>query len=91
MDVISQSFFLGASLSSMSVSITGTGITSKLLLLGTTSNQILSLDRRLVDPRRPFKQTPESREEMLIPYAQNIPINFKSFITHDDTIMRYEN
>ena len=72
----------------MSVSMTRTGITSKLLLLATTSNQILSLDRRLVDPRRPFKQTPESREEMLVPYAQNIPINFKSYITHDDTIMR---
>lgn len=51
-------------------------------------NQILTLDRRLLDPRRPFKPTPESREEMLLPYSQTIPINFKSFLTHDDTVLR---
>ena len=86
--VLSQSFFLGSSLNTMATSLTKSGITSKMVLLGTASDQILALDRRLLDPRRPFKPTPEAREEMLLPYAQTIPINFKSFITHDDTVMR---
>ena len=38
--VLSQSFFLSASLTGMTTSVTHSGITSKMLLLSTTSNQV---------------------------------------------------
>lgn len=46
-------------------------------------NQITSIPRRLLDPRRPMgKPTSRDKEEMLIPYDNMIPIDTRKIISH---------
>lgn len=47
-------------------------------------NQIISIPRRLLDPRRPMgKPTSKDKEEMLIPYDNMIAIDTRKIISHE--------
>ncbi|XP_042445968.1 ER membrane protein complex subunit 1-like [Zingiber officinale] len=83
-DVIvkSQSYFFTHSVKSMAVTSTAKGITSKQLLIGTVSDQVLALDKRFLDPRRSANPTPAEKEEGIIPLTDSLPIIPQSYATH---------
>lgn len=51
------------------------------VLMGTSTDQVVALDKRFLDPRRPTKPTVEDREEGLIPYSEVLPIFPASWVT----------
>jgi ER membrane protein complex subunit 1 len=84
--VESESFRTKFAASCLAVTKTSHGTTSKMLLMGTTEGQIVSIDRRMLDPRRPkvlpgTKPTPEQVYERLPPYQPEIGASGPSFIT----------
>ena len=89
----SQSFRTKYGASCLSVTQTAHGTAAKMLLFGTTSGQIISIDRRMIDPRRPkvlpgSKPTPQQAYERLPPFHPELPVNGPSFITLYHTIER---
>ncbi|KAJ3694522.1 hypothetical protein LUZ60_010002 [Juncus effusus] len=78
----SQSYFFAHSVKEITVTATAKGITSKQLLIGTVSDQVLGLDKRFLDPRRSANPTQAEREEGLIPLTDSLPIIPQSYITH---------
>lgn len=59
----------------MAVTNTMHGITTRNFLLGLATDQVFSLDKRYVDPRRPTgKPTPEDVEEGLMQYSPFVPL-----------------
>lgn len=91
--VEAESFRTKYSASCLAVTKTAHGTTSKMLLMGTTNGQIVSIDRRMLDPRRPkvlpgTKLTPEQAYERLPPYHPEIAVNGPSFITLYNRIER---
>uniref|UniRef100_A0A2P2LBZ7 ER membrane protein complex subunit 1 n=1 Tax=Rhizophora mucronata TaxID=61149 RepID=A0A2P2LBZ7_RHIMU len=83
-DVITkfQSYFFAHSVKAIAVTTTAKGITSKQLLIGTIGDQILALDKRLLDPRRSLNPTQAEREEGILPLTDSLPINPQSYVTH---------
>jgi hypothetical protein len=46
-------------------------------------NQVATISRRLLDPRRPTgKPSSADKEEMLIPYDATLPLNSRSVLSH---------
>ena len=46
-------------------------------------NQVATISRRLLDPRRPTgKPSSADKEEMLIPYDASLPLNSRSILSH---------
>ncbi|KAG0624001.1 hypothetical protein M758_3G216900 [Ceratodon purpureus] len=82
LEVKGQSYYFTFTLKSMAVTSTAKGITAKQLLLGTVTDQVLALDKRLFDPRRTPTPTPAELEEGLLPLTDSIPINPQSYLTH---------
>ncbi|GAB4854302.1 hypothetical protein Ancab_022888 [Ancistrocladus abbreviatus] len=78
----SQSYFFTHSVKAIAVTLTAKGITSKQLLIGTISDQVLALDKRYLDPRRSVNPTQMEIEEGIIPLTDSLPIIPQSFITH---------
>uniref|UniRef100_A0A8R7P0I9 ER membrane protein complex subunit 1 n=1 Tax=Triticum urartu TaxID=4572 RepID=A0A8R7P0I9_TRIUA len=72
--VKSQSYFFTHSVKAMAVTQTAKGITSKQLLIGTTGDQVLALDKRFLDPRRSLNPTQQEKEEGIIPLTDSLPI-----------------
>lgn len=82
-EVLRQSFFIDTAVKAMGVSSTMHGISSKFLLLGTLSDQVYMLDKRLLDPRRPIgKPSQDDQLEQLIPYQQDLPLVPLQYATH---------
>ncbi|CAO3659685.1 unnamed protein product [Rhizopus stolonifer] len=68
---------------SMGLTNTKNGISTKAILFGLPSQQIVSVNKRLLDPRRPTeKPSKEDMEEMLIPYAP-IPDEKRLFLSYN--------
>lgn len=66
----------------MGVTETRNGISTKDILFGLPSHQIMSVNKRLFDPRRPRdKPSKEDQEEMLFPYGP-IPDDKRLFLTY---------
>ncbi|XP_048573695.1 ER membrane protein complex subunit 1 [Triticum urartu] len=80
--VKSQSYFFTHSVKAMAVTQTAKGITSKQLLIGTTGDQVLALDKRFLDPRRSLNPTQQEKEEGIIPLTDSLPIIPQSYVTH---------
>jgi hypothetical protein len=74
-EVKGQSYFFTYTVKTLTVTTTARGITSKQLLLGTVTDQVLALDKRLLDPRRSATPTPSEREEGILPLTDAIPIS----------------
>ena len=64
------------------------GVTAHQVLMGTGTDQVVALDKRFLDPRRPTKPTREDREEGLVPYAEVRPIAPKSWVTTKHQVAR---
>ncbi|GAB2284844.1 hypothetical protein Dimus_019297 [Dionaea muscipula] len=80
--VKSQSYFFTYSVKTIAVTSTAKGITSKQLLIGTSGDQVLALDKRYLDPRRSTNPTQAEREEGIIPLTDSLPILSQSYVTH---------
>ncbi|XP_073731284.1 ER membrane protein complex subunit 1 [Misgurnus anguillicaudatus] len=86
--VLQQSYIFPAPISTLEATLTEKGITSRHLLVGLPSGNILSLPKMFLDPRRPEMVSEQSREENLIPYAPEMPIRTEWFINYNQTISR---
>ncbi|GBG64684.1 hypothetical protein CBR_g46226 [Chara braunii] len=85
--VMQQSYYFLSTVKTIAVTTTARGITAKQLLIATVSDQILSLDKRYFDPRRPLIPTAADREEGLMPYTDTLPIPPQSHLTHGYQVM----
>jgi len=82
-----QSFVSPVSVKTLAVSSTELGITSKDLLMGTTTNQLYAMPRKFFDARRPTKQpTAEEMEEGLMQYHPTLPMMPTSVLSYNRTI-----
>lgn len=87
LEALSQSYFTFQlpSLAALGVTTSAKGMAQKQLLLGTTSGQVYSIDRRMLDPRRPVrpngKPTPEDQAEGLVPYSETLPYRPTGYLT----------
>eukprot|EP00003_Mantamonas_plastica_P028367 TRINITY_DN6400_c0_g1_i1.p1 TRINITY_DN6400_c0_g1~~TRINITY_DN6400_c0_g1_i1.p1 ORF type:complete len:201 (-),score=61.09 TRINITY_DN6400_c0_g1_i1:6-608(-) len=83
-----QSFVIPFGVQSMGISTTRLGITTKNLLIGLTSGQVLRLDKRILDPSRPLgtQMSQQEKEAGVMPYFSTIGVNPKFVITHTNNI-----
>jgi len=93
--VLSQGYAFGAPIEAMAVTQTVAGITPKFVLVATSAGQMVLLDKRFLDPRRPIvpggpqKMTTADREEGLVPYGPSLGgISPLSVVSHRHTIAR---
>ncbi|WWC87349.1 uncharacterized protein L201_002238 [Kwoniella dendrophila CBS 6074] len=85
-NAIAQTFILPTEVKSIGFTTSKAGITTREVIIVNGKNQIVTIHRRLLDPRRPIgKPSSMDKEEMLIPYEPLIPIEPKKVISH-----RYE-
>lgn len=82
-----QSFTFPLAISSLEVSSTDMGISSKDLLVGTTGNQLYAMPRKFFDARRPLKQpTPEEQEAGVMQYHPVLPLIPTQMLSYNRTI-----
>ncbi|MCI4387380.1 hypothetical protein PGIGA_G00073390 [Pangasianodon gigas] len=86
--VLQQSYIFPSPISTLEATLTEKGITSRHLLVGLPSGNILSLPKMFLDPRRPEVASEQSREENLIPYSPEMPIRTEWFINYNQTVSR---
>jgi len=73
--VLSRTFGLAKAVSALGVTSTKAGISSKQFMFATGNDQVISLDRRFLDPRRPNGDLKESEKmEGLMKYSPMLPI-----------------
>ncbi|WVQ68755.1 uncharacterized protein L199_006964 [Kwoniella botswanensis] len=85
---ISQSFILPTEVKTLGFTTSKAGITTKEVIIVNGKNQIATIHRRLLDPRRPVgKPSSRDKEEMLIPYEALIPVDPKKVISHTYQIL----
>ncbi|KAA6420005.1 MAG: ER membrane complex subunit 1-like [Trebouxia sp. A1-2] len=86
-EVLRQSYFFDSGVKTMGVSATMHGISNKFLLVGTLSDQVYMLDKRMLDPRRP-KGPPSAEDqlEQLIPYQQNLVMSPLLYASHSKQV-----
>jgi ER membrane protein complex subunit 1 len=84
--VIAQTYLFNHPISALGTTSTRHGITSRDLLIA-TPHQLISLPKRILDPRRPVvpkggKITGDKKEEGLVPYEPVIPDERKWTLSH---------
>ncbi|WVF70429.1 hypothetical protein IAT40_005219 [Kwoniella sp. CBS 6097] len=83
-----QTFILPMGVSSLGFTTSKAGITTKELIVINHKNQVTSIHRRLLDPRRPIgKLSSRDKEEMLIPYEAMIPVGSKQVVSHKYNVL----
>ncbi|KAJ9518790.1 hypothetical protein QJQ45_026065 [Haematococcus lacustris] len=89
LEVLTASFFQRLPAKGLASTMTREGITSRMLLSLTTSDQVYALDMRFLDPRRPrrAKLTAEEQEERLLPYSDTLPLNAPSFVSYNKQVL----
>ena len=84
---LQKTFILPRKVTSMSHTVTERGITNKNLLLGLGGGQILTVDLRMLDPRRPAnKPNAAEMEEKLMQYVPFIPIHPFQVLSTNSTL-----
>jgi len=82
-----QSFVFPAAVKALAVSSTELGITSKDLLVATSTNQLYALPRKFFDARRPLKDpTPEEMEEGLMKYHPVLPLIPTNVLSYNHSV-----
>jgi len=86
--VLSKAFLMPKSVSTISVTNTKNGITSKKILFGTgVSGQIVEMNRKWLDPRRPFGEPKHSEiKEGLMKYLPLLPITPEMIVSQSNDI-----
>uniref|UniRef100_A0A336LFU6 ER membrane protein complex subunit 1 n=1 Tax=Culicoides sonorensis TaxID=179676 RepID=A0A336LFU6_CULSO len=83
-----QTYIFPANVVTMKETITEKGITNKHVLFGISSGHILEMSWQLLDPRRPSTNPERAREEGLIPYIPELPIQQDAIVNYNQTIER---
>lgn len=74
--VLSKTFGLSKAVTALGVTTTRAGISSKQFLFATANDQVIYIDRRMLDPRRPSGALKESEKmEGLLRYEPLLPIS----------------
>jgi len=80
---VSKTFISTQEIKSLAFTTSKYGVTAKELVYINGLNQVGSIPRRLLDPRRPMgKPTSAEKEEMLIPYDPLLPHDPKRIVSH---------
>ncbi|XP_050436738.1 ER membrane protein complex subunit 1 isoform X2 [Adelges cooleyi] len=82
-----QAYIFPGFLQAMKPTITEKGITSKHILMSTTSGHLLEVPWTFLDPRRPLG---EPKEEGAIPYVPELPTPTESMINYNKSLMRVQ-
>jgi len=84
-----QSFILGPShVMSLSETMTEKGITTKHLLMATSTGAIFDIPKHLLDPRRPNVNTPaDQREPGLPPYIPELQMPPEAILNYNQTVL----
>ena len=86
--VLGQSYVLSTGFKTMTVTSSSLGMTANQVLVGTLSDQVYAIDKKLLDPRRPVKKpSAADKEEGLIPYNEFLPISPQKFVTLSHQVM----
>ena len=68
--VLSKTYGIAKAITALGVTVTKAGITSKQVLFATGNDQVIAMDRRLMDPRRPGGELkPSEKMEGLVKYV----------------------
>lgn len=59
-----------------------------MILAALSTGSVVELPWMILDPRRPFAATPETREEGVLPYMPEIPIPTETIINYNQTLHR---
>ncbi len=87
--ILQKTFVFPSGITTLSGINTRDGITEKQLLVGTIKGQILQLNRRFLDPRRPVaKPTKADQAEQLMPYHPIVPIIPINILSYNKQIER---
>lgn len=93
--VLAQGYAFGAPVEAMAVTQTVAGITPKFVLVATVAGQLVLLDKRFLDPRRPIvpggpqKMSTADREEGLVPYGPSLGgISPLAVVSHKHAVAR---
>ncbi|KAG8863325.1 hypothetical protein FRB96_008816 [Tulasnella sp. 330] len=85
--VFQRSFVIPYGIKALTSSQTKYGISMKDIIVSTNSNQVVSIPRRLLDPRRPTgKATPEQQEEGLIPFEVVLHDDGRRILSHQNEV-----
>ncbi|WWD21911.1 hypothetical protein CI109_106399 [Kwoniella shandongensis] len=80
---IEQTFIFPTEVQALGFTTSKAGIATKELVFVNGRNQVASVPRRLLDPRRPMgKPSSMDKEEMLIPYDVLLPVDQRKVISH---------
>ena len=79
--IMGQSYFVRPAATMMATTYSAQGVTGHQVLMGTATDQVVALDKRWLDPRRPTKPTKDDKEEGLIPYSEVLPVFPHSWVT----------
>ena len=97
-DAYATAFNFPHAVTAMGVTQTRQGFTTRLVLLALESGQVVGLDKRLLDPRRPViaPDTPDAAKKKLInpedqldgivPYHPRLPVDPRSVLSYNQTI-----
>ncbi|CAM9409723.1 unnamed protein product [Laminaria digitata] len=73
--VLQKTFIFPLPVTGLGITLTEHGITSKNILVATALGQVVSLDRRFLDPRRPQEEPSKAeKEEKLLQYQPFLPV-----------------
>ncbi|KAJ3342645.1 DUF1620 super [Gonapodya sp. JEL0774] len=82
-NVLSQAYVFPSSISAVGVTQTHAGITTREVLFGLPSGQIVGVNKKVLDPRRPYgAPSADDKEEGLVPYTPMVTINQKDTATY---------
>jgi len=85
-----QSFVLPVNLKATGVTATKLGITSKHLLVGTSSDQLMAIPWALINPRRPMQPpTEDEQAEGLMQYNALLPLINTNILSYNHTIANF--
>ena len=86
--IMGQSYYIRPAATMMTATHSAKGVTAHQVLMGTDTDQVVAVEKRFLDPRRPTKPTREDREEGLVPYAEVLPIFPNSWVTTTHQVAR---
>lgn len=88
---VARTFIIPSLVKSLSTTSSRYGITNKDLVFVNEKDQIVSISRRLLDPRRPDVPSNLDKEEMLIPYDPMLGIDPKRTLSHETALVGIRN
>ncbi|KAL6042459.1 DUF1620 superfamily [Balamuthia mandrillaris] len=88
-----QSYAFPSGVKRMAVTQTTRGITNKYIILGLSSDRLLTLDKRFLNYRRKMKEdiTAEEKSDGVIPYSPNLPYRTVDIINYNHTVYNLRN